>query len=344
MSGGTSAVAGPAPDHEHPAEGRTLLDVTDLTVSFRRRDGAPVTVVDRVSMRLARGRAVALVGESGSGKSVAMRALLGLLPDTAIVGGTARFGEGDRTQDLIGMSDRQLRRLRGRRIGMVFQNAMDALNPTLTLERQLCEPLLWHGICDRKEASRRAVRALGDVGIAEPERRVRMYPFQLSGGMRQRAMIAVAMIARPDVLIADEPTTAVDVTVQHQILGLLSELKAAGTAVVMITHDLGVARYFCDDITVLYAGQVMEHTTMAAFDAGPRHPYSQGLLGSALDVDELSELRPIPGQPPDMAALPTGCRFQPRCAMAEDASCGVPQTLVRSGTAELRCAVVTDRD
>ena len=315
----------------------TILDIRGLTVRFRRRDGDAITVVDDLSVRLERGRALALVGESGSGKSVSMRAVLGLLPPTAIVSGQALLAGGPPPMNLIGMPARQLCAVRGARVGMVFQNAMDAMNPTVTLLRQLSEPLLWHGICDRREAKRRAIAALGDVGIPEPERRVRMYPFQLSGGMRQRAMIAMAMIARPEVLIADEPTTAVDVTVQRQILDLLTGLKEQGTAIIMITHDLGVARYFCDDITVLYAGQLMERARMANFIAEPRHPYSRGLLGSALDVGDLSPLQTIPGQPPDMATLPAGCRFHPRCGHAELPACAQPQVIVRSGDRELRC-------
>lgn len=332
---GEKAAAGSPP----PPPPGTVLDIRNLSVSFRRRDGEPVRVVENLSLQLQRGSAVALVGESGSGKSVSMRATLGLLPPTAVVSGQALLaGERDGAAvDLIASSERRLAQLRGRRVGMVFQNAMDALNPTLTLQRQLSEPLLWHGICGKAEAKKRAIEALGDVGIPEPERRVRMYPFQLSGGMRQRAMIAMAMIARPDVLIADEPTTAVDVTVQHQILDLLTQLKDQGTAIVMITHDLGVARYFCDDITVLYAGQLMERTSMQELLAQPRHPYSRGLLGSALDIDDLSPLVTIPGQPPDMAALPDGCRFAPRCRFAEEPKCHQRQELATVGDSEVRC-------
>lgn len=315
-----------------------VLDVRDLTVRFARRRGDPITVVDGLSLRLEPGRAHALVGESGSGKSVSMRAVLGLLPATATVTGQALLSGHRGPMELIGGSERELRAVRGRRVGLVFQNAMDAMNPTVTLQRQLCEPLLWHRICDRAEAKRRAVKALAEVGIPEPERRVRMYPFQLSGGMRQRALIAMAMIARPDVLIADEPTTAVDVTVQRQILDLLLELKRAGTAIIMITHDLGVARYLCDDISVLYAGQLMERATMAGLLSKGRHPYSRGLLSSAVDVGDLTPLQAIPGQPPDMAAVPAGCRFAPRCADRED-RCQQPQEFVQ----DVRCwKAVTD--
>lgn len=312
------------------AEGTTpLLDVRDLNVTFHSRDGGrAIQVVDRVSLTVMPGRAHALVGESGSGKSVSMRAVLGLLPDTARVTGEALLDGSRGPRNLIGLPDGELRKVRGRRIGMVFQNAMDAMNPTVTLERQLCEPLLWHGICGQGEARKRAVEALDSVGIPDARQRVKMYPFQLSGGMRQRAMIAMAMIAHPDVIIADEPTTAVDVTLQRQILDLLAELKRQGTAIVMITHDLGVARYLCEDISVLYAGQVMEESDTIGLIDAPRHPYTQGLLGSAVEVGDLSPLKTIPGQPPDVASLPTGCRFAPRCALAE-AACAEPQELRR---------------
>lgn len=332
MSTRTESLAS-APETETP-----LLDVRDLSVSFQAPDGGPVvSVVDRVSMKVQRGRAHALVGESGSGKSVSMRAILGLLPENARVTGEAFLDGSHGPHQLINRKDPELRRIRGRRIGMVFQNAMDAMNPTVTLERQLIEPLLWHGICSHAEAKRRAVQALDSVGIPDARRRVQMYPFQLSGGMRQRAMIAMAVIAEPDVLIADEPTTAVDVTLQRQILDLLADLKRNGTAIVMITHDLGVARYLCEDISVMYAGQVMEDADTIGLIDRPLHPYTQGLLGSAVEVGDLSPLHTIPGQPPDVASLPTGCRFAPRCAVAEG-RCSEPQSLrVTADDRHVRC-------
>ena len=301
-----------------------LLEVRNLRVGFGTAHGR-VTAVDGVSFAVRPGSAVAIVGESGSGKSVTVRALLGLLPPNGyLAGGSAVFAG----RDLLSMPARELRRVRGNRIGMVFQNAMEAMNPTVPLRGQLTEHLRWHRLCDRAEAVRRATRALADMGIPEPERRLRMYPFQLSGGMRQRAMIAMAVVTEPALLIADEPTTAVDVTLQRQILDLLSGLKRRGMAIIMITHDLGVARYFCDEVVVMYAGRVMERAQMEQFLADPRHPYSRGLLDSTIEVgDRHRELRPIDGSPPDLADRPPGCPFHPRCDLVEQPRCGEDQTL-----------------
>jgi len=304
----------------------SLLEVDDLRTEFRRADGTRMTVVDGVSFAVEPGRALAIVGESGSGKSVTVRTLLGLLPKTArVAGGSATF----QGKDLLALKQRELRRIRGRDIGMVFQNAMEAMNPTLTVERQLTEHLLWHGICGKAEARERAIEALAGVGIPEPERRIRMYPFQMSGGMRQRAMIAMAMVTKPALLIADEPTTAVDVTIQRQLLDLLAGLKEQGTGIIMITHDLGVARYFCEDVMVMYAGRVMERASTHALLDAPRHPYSVGLLGSSIEVGGRDRpLIPIPGSPPDLARRPDGCPFHPRCAQAELPRCAEPQELL----------------
>ncbi|WP_020575573.1 ABC transporter ATP-binding protein [Actinopolymorpha alba] len=325
-----------------------LLSVRDLRTHFV-RGKETLRAVQGVSFDVEPGRALAIVGESGSGKTVTARSLLRLLPRTArIANGQAilrvpkragasgghRRGSGSasdahREVDLLALPERELRRVRGREVGMVFQNAMEAMNPTLTLERQLTEHLLWHGICGKTEARERAVRALGDVGIPEPERRIRTYPFQLSGGMRQRAMIAMAMLTEPALLIADEPTTAVDVTVQRQILDLLVEVKNRGTGIVMITHDLGVARYFCDDVVVMYAGRVVERAPTTALLDEPQHPYSVGLLGSSVELgDRARPLLPIPGSPPDLARLPSGCAFHPRCGRAELPRCQTDQDLV----------------
>lgn len=261
-----------------------LLTIRDLTVGFALPDGVK-DVVHGLDLSLPRSGALALVGESGSGKSVSMRSILGLLPSNARVRGSAVLSPQDGAElDLVGAGESRLQRVRGNQIGMVFQNAMEAFNPSVPLGRQLAEALLWHGACDRRTAYRRAVEALADVGIPEPERRIKMYPFQLSGGMRQRAMIAMAIIARPELIIADEPTTALDVTVQKQILDLLAELRDRGMALLMITHDLGVARYLCDDAVVLRHGQLVEEAPVEQLLTSARDPYSQSLVDAALDL------------------------------------------------------------
>jgi len=305
-----------------------LLGVRDLRTTFQ-RDGEALTAVDGVTFDVHPGQALAIVGESGSGKSVTVRSVMRVLPRTArVTSGEARFGG----HDLLALSERDMRRIRGREIGMVFQSAMEAMNPTLTLERQLTEHLLWHGLCTKAEARKRAVRALGDVGIPEPEKRIRTYPFQLSGGMRQRAMIAMAMVTEPALLIADEPTTAVDVTVQRQILDLLAGLKERGTGIIMITHDLGVARYFCDDAVVMYAGRVVERAPTRELLDDPRHPYTVGLIGSSVEVGGRGQpLAPIPGSPPDLTRRPEGCSFHPRCSRAEWPRCHAEQELLSIG-------------
>ncbi|ACQ81586.1 ABC transporter related [Beutenbergia cavernae DSM 12333] len=266
-------------------ENAPLLDVAGLRTGFRRADGDEFIAVDGVTFTLRQGRALAIVGESGSGKSVTVRSLLRLLPRTGrILDGQARFGG----TDLVGASDRTLRTIRGREVGMVFQNAMEALNPTIPVGRQLAEALTWHRLCSRSEARERAVATLGDVGIPDPERRARMYPFQLSGGMRQRAMIAMAIIAGPRLVVADEPTTALDVTVQAQVLDLLAEIKDSGTGMIMVTHDLGVARRFCDDVLVMNQGKVVESGTISEVLDAPREPYTQMLLDATLEVGDVA--------------------------------------------------------
>lgn len=266
-----------------------LLDVTGLTVGFE-LPGGRKDVVHDLDISVAQQGAIALVGESGSGKSVSMRSILGLLPGNARVRGSAVMSPGDtKPFDLLTLSESRARRVRGSRIGMVFQNAMEAFNPSVPLGRQLAEALIWHGICDRSTAYQRAVAALGDVGIPDPEQRIKMYPFQLSGGMRQRAMIAMATIARPQLIIADEPTTALDVTVQKQILDLLLDLREMGMAMIMITHDLGVARYMCEDAVVLRAGRMVEKAPLTQLLTHPTDEYSRTLIEAALDVGDQSE-------------------------------------------------------
>ncbi|WP_169579549.1 dipeptide ABC transporter ATP-binding protein [Ruania albidiflava] len=258
--------------------------MNDLNVGFALPHGI-TQVVHSLNLAVPHQGALAVVGESGSGKSVSMRSLLGLLPGTAQVSGSAVLTTGrGQGRDLLAMNESTLRQVRGRQVGMVFQNAMEAFNPSVPLGRQLTQALLWHDLCDRKTAQQRAIQTLADVGIPEPERRMKMYPFQLSGGMRQRAMIAMATIARPQLIIADEPTTALDVTVQKQILDLLVQLREAGMAMIMITHDLGVARHVCDEAVVLRHGTLIERSGIMDLLTGARDPYSRTLVDAALDV------------------------------------------------------------
>lgn len=301
-----------------------ILDVQNLHTEFR-QNKTVVHAVNGLSYQVHAGEAVAIVGESGSGKSVGVRSLLRLIPRHGdIVEGKALF----HGTDLLALSEKELRKIRGRDIAFVFQDAMTALNPTMTLKRQLTEHLIWHGVATGDDAVQRAIEAMVDVGLDRPEVRLKQYPFQLSGGMRQRAMIAMAMASRPSLLIADEPTTALDVTLQRQILDILKQKKQEGLSIILITHDLGVARYFCDRVIVMYAGRAVERAPMAELLASPAHPYSAGLLDSTLEIGMSGQsLHPIPGNPPNMAAIPAGCPFAPRCPLAEDRCRSEPQTL-----------------
>ena len=256
-----------------------LLAIENLSVRFT-NEGETTTAVHSLSMTLEPGKAVALVGESGSGKTVSMRSILGLLPGNARVEGSARLAG----RELLSLSPTERRRVRGNEVGMVFQNALTALNPTRTLKAQLTEHLAWHKICGPREATARAIEALRRVGIPEPDRRINMYPFQLSGGMRQRATIAMAIVTNPTVLIADEPTTALDVTVQRQVLDVLKQLRNDGLGIVMVTHDLGVARYFCDDVVVMRHGSVVEAAPVLRFVTNPRADYSRALLDASPEI------------------------------------------------------------
>lgn len=256
-----------------------LLAIENLSVRFT-NEGETTTAVHSLSMTLEPGKAVALVGESGSGKTVSMRSILGLLPGSARVEGSARLAG----RELLSLSPTERRRVRGNEVGMVFQNALTALNPTRTLKVQLTEHLAWHKICGPREATARAIEALRRVGIPEPDRRINMYPFQLSGGMRQRATIAMAIVTNPTVLIADEPTTALDVTVQRQVLDVLKQLRNDGLGIVMVTHDLGVARYFCDDVVVMRHGSVVEAAPVLRFVTNPRADYSRALLDASPEI------------------------------------------------------------
>jgi oligopeptide/dipeptide ABC transporter ATP-binding protein len=291
----------------------SLLSVEDLRVEFWTQRGT-VFAVNGVSFEIGAGETLGIVGESGSGKSVTALAILGILPRAArLAGGHARFGG----QDLLTLSDRELRRIRGAEIAMVFQDPMTSLNPVLTIGRQLREAIETHLGLERKKAEARAVELLEQVGIPSARSRIGDYPHQFSGGMRQRAMIAMALACEPKLLIADEPTTALDVTIQAQILDLLRTLVAErDTALILITHDLGVVAGMCERVHVMYAGMVMEEGPAESVFATPRHPYTLGLLQSVprLDTPRGRKLHPIEGAPRDMLRPLAACPFAPRCA------------------------------
>ena len=294
-----------------------LLDVRDLRITFATRRG-PVAAVRDLSFTLAPGEVLGLVGESGSGKSQAMLGLMGLLAKNGrTAGGTALF-EG---QDLLALDEGALRRVRGRRIAMIFQDPMTALNPYLTVGRQMAEVLEVHQGLDRRAAEAQALRLLERVRIPAARARLHLHPHEFSGGMRQRVMIAMALLCHPALLIADEPTTALDVTVQAQILDLLAEIRRdEGTAIILISHDLGVIAGLADRVVVMYAGRAAEAAEVHRLFARPRHPYAAGLLAAMPRPDDAAQddLHAIEGQPPDPAALPPGCAFRPRCPRGDD--------------------------
>jgi oligopeptide/dipeptide ABC transporter ATP-binding protein len=298
---------------------KPLLSVEDLHVRFETRRGT-VHAVNGISFDIARGETLGIVGESGCGKSVTSLAVLGLLARNGRVQSGAAVFEG---RDLIRQSDRALRSVRGKEIAMIFQDPMTSLNPVLTIGRQIREALETHFGMGRKEAQRTAADALDRVGIPSADVRLKDYPHQFSGGMRQRAMIAMALACKPKLLIADEPTTALDVTIQAQILDLLRALVAEqDAALILITHDLGVVAGMCERVNVMYAGMFMETGSAEQLFGTPRHPYTYGLLQSVprLDAARRSRLQPIEGSPPNMLQAPSACPFQPRCRFEIDLS------------------------
>jgi peptide/nickel transport system ATP-binding protein len=316
----------------------TLLEVEDLSVTFRRRGQRDVRAVDGVSFAVDSGEVIGLVGESGCGKSVTALAVTGLLPTRGVeVTGRAMFNG----VDLLAMDPGDRRDLRGREIAMVFQDPISSLNPVVPIGVQVTEVLTRHRDMDRRAARREAVDLLDRVGIPDPDRRLKDYPHQLSGGMRQRAMIAMAVACQPRLLIADEPTTALDVTIQAQILRLLQDLvRELDTALIMITHDLGVVAGMCDTINVLYGGRVVETATRYPLFGNPHHPYTVGLLGSIPRLDGVrgEPLTPIPGSVRDMLPWDEGCAYAPRCPRRAEACLeGPPElTVARDGRA-YRC-------
>ena len=292
-----------------------VLEVKDLSVRFQTNDGA-VYAVNHVDFELGRGQTLGIVGESGSGKSQTVLAMMGLLArNGAATGQVLHHG-----RNLLGLTPGELNAVRGDRIAMIFQDPMTSLNPYLTVERQMTEVLELHRGLGRREARVRAVQALDAVKIPDAARRIDFYPHEFSGGMRQRVMIAMALLCEPEVLIADEPTTALDATVQAQITQLLRELQRDhGTAIVMITHDLGVVAGLCDDVMVMYGGRVMEHASADDIFHRPSHPYTRGLLAALPRLDAgAGALVSIPGNPPNMNALPPGCPFSARCRFVEE--------------------------
>jgi oligopeptide transport system ATP-binding protein len=300
------------------ADSAPLLDVRNLRTYFRTDDGI-VKAVDGVSFNLRRGETLGIVGESGSGKSVTSLSLMQLVPRPPAYypSGQVFFGG----QDLMRLSEPELRRLRGNRMAMIFQDPMTSLNPYLTVERQLTEVLQLHRGASRTDARARAVEVLSLVGIPDAGQRIFSHPHEFSGGMRQRVMIAMALLCEPQLLIADEPTTALDVTIQAQILRLIKRLQTTlGTSVILITHDLGVVAGLADRVAVMYAGRIVETGAAADVFANPQHPYTRGLLRSIprLDRQATATLTSIPGLPPDLSTLPSGCPFRPRCEAAMD--------------------------
>jgi oligopeptide/dipeptide ABC transporter ATP-binding protein len=295
----------------------SLLRVEDLKVEFRTSLGT-ARAVNGVSFELEPGEALGVVGESGSGKSVTALAVLRLLPTTArVAAGRVLL---DDTTDLLALSDEQMRRLRGPTIGMVFQDPLSSLNPAFTVGRQLTEGPRVHLGLTEKQAAALAVDTLKLVGIPDPEARLKAYPHQLSGGMRQRVMVAQAIVCRPRLLIADEPTTALDVTIQAQILDLVRRLqRELNLAIVWISHDLGVVAGLCDRAVVMYAGRIVERAPIESLFAEAAHPYTEALLRSVPPVDGPvpDRLEAVPGQPPQLYALPSGCAFAPRCSLAD---------------------------
>ena len=298
-----------------------LLEVRDLQTRFFTRAGV-VRAVDGVSFELRPGETLGIVGESGCGKSITALSIMRLVPSPPgrIVGGQVLLHEDGRTRDLLQLSEREVRTIRGNLVSMIFQDPMTSLNPVLTVGYQIAEPLIVHRGLSVDAARRRAIELLDEVGIPAARSRLDDYPHQFSGGMRQRVMIAMAMACQPKLLIADEPTTALDVTIQAQILDLIMRLNEEfGTAVILITHDLGVVAELCQRVIVVYAGRIIEDAPTDVLYSQPNHPYTLGLMRSVprLGADVKRRLVPIRGMPPDLVAPPAGCRFQPRCPRAQ---------------------------
>jgi oligopeptide/dipeptide ABC transporter ATP-binding protein len=325
------------------AKGDVVLEVKDLNVAFPTDDGL-VHAVRGVTYDLHRGQSLGIVGESGSGKSVTSMAIMGLLPKTAEITGSAKL-EGD---ELLGLRDSELSRIRGKKISMIFQDPLTSLNPVYTVGFQLAEAIRTHYTdISKAEARNRCIDLLDSVGIPNPQQRVDAYPHELSGGMRQRVVIAIAMANNPDVIIADEPTTALDVTVQAQVLEALEKAREeVNAALILITHDLGVIAGHTDEVLVMYAGRPVEQGTVDEIFYEPRMPYTLGLIGSLprMDEDRGHRLTPVHGTPPSMLNMPPGCPFRPRCPMHQDICSEVePPLMPVSGTGHVSACHFSDQ-
>jgi len=319
-----------------------LLDIRGLTTAFARQSGGGgaagvARAVDTVSLCVRQGETLAVVGESGCGKTVLALSVLGLIPDPPgrVIEGSALY----RGRDLLAMDEAELQGVRGAHIGMIFQEPMTSLNPVFRVGEQIAEGYRLHKRASRAEAAERAVEMLEQVGIPNPTARAQSYPHELSGGMRQRVMIAMALVCGPDLLFADEPTTALDVTIQAQILDLMRTLqREKGSGILLITHDLGVVAENARRVAVMYAGQVVEEADAADLFAAPAHPYTQGLLASVPRLGEKRVLAPIPGMVPGIFNLPEGCRFRPRCVRAFDRCAAAPPLFALPSSGATRAA------
>ena len=316
-----------------------ILEVKDLRVSFDTRRGE-VRAVNGLSFELQRGQTLGIVGESGSGKSVSMNAVMGLVRDANVrISGEVIF----KGEDLLARSDEQMRAIRGKEIAMVFQDPMTALTPVYTVGWHIVEQIRLHTTLSKSEARERAIQILDDVGIPDPQRRVDQYPHEFSGGMRQRAIIAMALALNPALLIADEPTTALDVTIQAQILDLLMKLQEQhNSSIIIITHDMGVVSEIADEVLVMYAGRPVERASKKALFANPQHPYTRGLMNSVPRLDRVrgERLEAIPGQPASLLNLPQGCAFSDRCSLASEACKEVPEFIIDADGHGAACVLV----